>query len=502
MKVATVDQMRSLDERAISDFAIPDHILMENAGEAVYYLILRELGIAGRRFAVICGLGNNGGDGLVVARKIHSSGGIPEVFVLGDPDKYGESSAMHFRMLAQSGVSIVSDPPPKTLAMGIAHSDAVIDAIFGTGITRDVEGRYVEIVETINASDRPVIAIDIPSGVDGNTGKIRGVAVQADWTVTFGLPKRGNLLYPGAGLGGRLVVTHISFPRKLQETEEIEVALNAPPPLPPRRIDGHKGSFGDVLFIAGASSYYGAPVFSALAGLGGEIVFAPQNETKSGSLSLKAADSLLELSGEVDFVVLGPGLSLADETQRLVRKLTSRIEKALLVDGDGLTALSSEPEVIEYRAGATILTPHPGEMARILGRTIEEIQADPVDAVQIAATSLGATVVLKGAHSLIGYPDRRVLVNTSGNSGMATAGSGDVLTGTIAAMHGLGQTIDDAVRSGVFMHGLAGDLAADEKGEDGITARDILEQLPAATMAYREDYDEIMANHYGAVEVI
>ncbi|MHC4992836.1 MAG: NAD(P)H-hydrate dehydratase, partial [Planctomycetota bacterium] len=291
-----------------------------------------------------------------------------------------------------------------------------------------------------------------------------------------------------------------------------------------RRIDGHKGSFGDVLFIAGASSYYGAPVFSALAllkagggyarlaaprsmtpalaGLGGEIVFAPQNETKSGSLSLKAADSLLELSGEVDFVVLGPGLSLADETQRLVRKLTSRIEKALLVDGDGLTALSSEPEVIEYRAGATILTPHPGEMARILGRTIEEIQADPVDAVQIAATSLGATVVLKGAHSLIGYPDRRVLVNTSGNSGMATAGSGDVLTGTIAAMHGLGQTIDDAVRSGVFMHGLAGDLAADEKGEDGITARDILEQLPAATMAYREDYDEIMANHYGAVEVI
>jgi NAD(P)H-hydrate epimerase len=141
-------------------------------------------------------------------------------------------------------------------------------------------------------------------------------------------------------------------------------------------------------------------------------------------------------------------------------------------------------------------------MARILGRTIEEIQADPVDAVQIAATSLGATVVLKGAHSLIGYPDRRVLINTSGNSGMATAGSGDVLTGTIAAMHGLGQTIDNAVRSGVFMHGLAGDLAADEKGEDGITARDILEQLPAATMAYREDHDEIMANHYGAVEVI
>jgi NAD(P)H-hydrate epimerase len=516
--------MRSLDERAITDFGIPDHILMENAGEAVYYVILCELGVADRRFTVVCGLGNNGGDGLVVARKIHSSGGFPELFVLGDPEKFGESSRVHFEMLARSGVSIVSDATPKKIAKSIAASDAVIDGIFGTGITRDIEGRYRDVVEAINASDKPVFAIDIPSGVDGNTGKVRGVAVQADWTVTFGLPKRGNLLYPGAGLGGRLVVTHISFPPRLQAADEIEVALNDPLPLPPRRVDGHKGSFGDVLFIAGASSYYGAPVFAslallkagggyarlaaprsvtpALAGMGGEIVFAPQAETKSGSLSLKAADSLLELSGDVDFVVLGPGLSLADETQRLVRKLTSRIEKPLLVDGDGLTALSLEPEVIEYRAGATILTPHPGEMARILGRTIEEIQADPVGAVQIASADLGAIVVLKGAHSLIGYPDRRVMINSSGNSGMATAGSGDVLTGTIAAMHGLGQPIDDAVRTGVFMHGLAGDLAADEKGEDGITARDILEQLPAATLAYREDYDELMANHYGAVEVI
>jgi NAD(P)H-hydrate epimerase len=524
MKVATVEEMRSLDHRAITRYGVPDPFLMENAGEAVYYILLRELGVAGRSFAVVCGVGNNGGDGLVVARKIHSTGGTARVFVLGDPGNFGEASRLHFEMLAASGADVTSNATPQQVAAGVTESDAVIDGVFGTGITRNVDGAFREVIEAINRSGKTVFAIDIPSGVDGNTGAVRGAAVRADWTVTFGLPKRGNLLHPGADLGGRLVVSHISFPPQLHAADEISVEINLPPALPPRRADGHKGSFGDVLFIAGAASYYGAPAFAALsllkagggyarlaaprsvtaalAGIAGEVVFVPQEETASGSIAHTAVDPLLELAADVDFVVVGPGLSLDDETQRLVRKLVSRVEKPLLIDGDGLTAIASDPDIVQYRSGWTVLTPHPGELSRILERTVAEIRADPVDAAQNAAERLGAVVVLKGAHSLIAYPDRRVRINPTGNSGMATAGSGDVLTGTVAAMAGLGLAVDEAVPAGVFVHGLAGDLAAEEKGEDGITARDILEYLPRATRLYREEHAEVTGDCYGLVELI
>jgi NAD(P)H-hydrate epimerase len=342
--------------------------------------------------------------------------------------------------------------------------------------------------------------------------------------VTFGLPKRGNLIYPGAAMGGRLTVSHISFPPRMHAADEIAVMLSRPPALPPRREDGHKGSYGDVLFVAGAAGYFGAPAFAALsllragggyarlaaprsitpalAGIAPEVVFAPQEETSTGSLGPKALEPLLELSGKVDMVVLGPGLSLTDKTQHLARKLTSRIERPLLIDGDGLTAVAEEPDVVRYRAGATILTPHAGEMSRLLGQSVPEILEDPVLAVRRTAEDLGVIVVLKGAHSLIGLPDGTVQINPSGNSGMASAGSGDVLTGAIAAMHGLGLSVEDATRTGVFVHGLAGDLAAEEQGADGITARDLVDQLPAAVRLFRDEYETVTANHYDTVEVI
>ncbi|MGD2153791.1 MAG: NAD(P)H-hydrate dehydratase [Gemmatimonadales bacterium] len=524
MKVSTVEEMRRLDRRAMTEFGVPDHVLMENAGQAVYYAIQRRLSVRGRRFIVISGPGNNGGDGFVVARKLHSSGADVRVLVLADASGYAGAARLNYEMLEKSGVEILVDPGTERIVDSLARRDAVVDGLLGTGIKGEVGGRFREVVERVNDAGRPVFAIDIPSGVDGDTGQVRGAAVRADTTVTFGLPKRGNLLYPGAELCGRLIVTHISFPPQLTASDDIAVAVSQPAELPPRRVDGHKGSFGDSLFIAGAQSYYGAPSLAAssalkagggysrlaaprsmvpfLAGLASEVVFAPQDETDVGSLALSAQDELLELSRIVDFVVLGPGVSLAAETQELVRRLAAGIEKPLLIDGDGLSAVSESLDVVRGRSGATILTPHPGEMSRIAGLPIPEIQSDPIPVVQDAAEDLGAIVVLKGAHTLIGLPDRHVYINTSGNSGMASAGSGDVLTGTIAAMYGLGLPLEDAVRTGVFMHGLAGDLAARAKGEDGITARDILEQLPAALKAYREDFSGITADFYGAVEVI
>jgi NAD(P)H-hydrate epimerase len=279
-----------------------------------------------------------------------------------------------------------------------------------------------------------------------------------------------------------------------------------------------------VLFVAGAANYYGAPSFSALsllkagggyarlaaprsmtphlASIGSEVVFAPQAETQAGTLSLDNLEPLVELSNTVDFVVLGPGLSLVEETQELALQLSARIEKPLLVDGDGLTAISQDTSVIKKRSKPTVLTPHVGEMARIARKSKEEVQADPVGIVQQTSQDLGAVTVLKGARSLTGLPDGRVFINLSGNSGMASAGSGDVLTGTIAAMYGLGLEFHQAVKTGVFMHGLAGDVAAGWKGADGITARDILEALPVATKSYREQYADITKNHYNTVEVL
>ncbi|MDM8522598.1 NAD(P)H-hydrate dehydratase [Desulfococcaceae bacterium HSG8] len=522
MKISSVSEMRNLDGTAIEKFGIPDELLMENAGHAAYDVLHREFGIRDKAFAVFCGIGNNGGDGLVIARKIHSNGGLVQVFLLGDPGKFKGTAKMNFDIISRLPVTVRQVESAESVKSDVLHSHAVVDAIFGTGLARDVGGLYREIIELINESGKTVLSADIPSGIDGDTGRIMGVAVKADYTVTFGLPKIGNMLFPGYERCGKLYVTHISFPPSMYESLKAEI--NCPPKLPPRSQDGHKGSFGEVLFIAGARSYFGAPYFSALsflkagggysrlaapgsvtpfiAGNGNEIVFIPQEETVSGSLSLENKTGLLLLADKMDMVVLGPGLSLEKETQELVRELAKAIEKPLLIDGDGITAICNNPELIKGRKAETILTPHYGEMSRLASMSVDDIKSDTPGILRRAAKEMNAIIVLKGAHSLIGYPDERIFINMSGNSGMATAGSGDVLTGAIAGMFGLGLSVSDAVRKGVFIHGLSGDLAAEDKGEDGVTAQDILDYLPLAVKTDREGLNETLRERFIGVRVI
>jgi NAD(P)H-hydrate epimerase len=325
-------------------------------------------------------------------------------------------------------------------------------------------------------------------------------------------------------MGGKLYITHISFPPSIYNKDSLKVEINHPLRLPLRGKNTHKGNFGDVLFIAGASSYFGAPYFAALsfmkagggysrlaapasitpfiANKGSEVVFVPQKETASGSICLENKGALLELSEKVDMVVLGPGLSLEEETQQLARELAKEINKPLLIDGDGLTALSTELLIIRKRKQETILTPHLGEMSRITKVSKGEIDTNKIDILQRTAKELNAIIVLKGAHSLIGYPDERVFINLTGNPGMASAGSGDVLTGTIAAMFGLELSVHDAVRKGVFIHGFSGDLAAGDKGEDGITAQDILDYLPLAMKIDREGLNKTLRERYLGERVV
>lgn len=525
MKVSTVSQMRAMDRAAIDRYGIDEILLMENAGVATYSAILKEMcGVRGKEFVVLCGPGNNGGDGLVVARKLHSAGAEARVILMRDPKEFKGVSKKNFETIRTMPIRVDTLPSIEEVERKIAGSDAVVDAILGTGITKEVTGEFREVIETVNRSGKPVFSVDIPSGISGDTGLVMGAAVWADCTVTFGLPKVGNVVHPGFEHCGKLYVSHISFPPVLYEDDSINVEICIPQALPKRRQDAHKGTFGEVLFIAGARGYYGAPLFAALSFLkagggysrlatpasvapfvgskGSEIVVMPQEETKSGSISLQARDSLLELGNRMDMVVMGPGLSLNEETQELVRWLAERIERPLLVDGDGITAVARDLDRLRSRGAPTILTPHTGEMSRVTGIPIDGIRSSRIEVVQKTARDLGAFVVLKEGISFVGYPDERVFINMTGNSGMSSAGSGDVLTGSIAAMLGLGLDVGEAVKAGVFIHGLAGDLAAGNIGQDGMTARDVLDSMPAAVKYYRENHARIRNELYGKIVVI
>ncbi len=524
MKVSRVAEMRNLDRTAIEKFGIAEELLMENAGYATYAVLLQKVGIKDKRFLVFCGLGNNGGDGFVVARKIHSNGGAVKVFILGDPGRFKGAAKLNLDIVSRLPIEVQQLQSVESIKTEVIHCDAIVDAIFGTGLTREVGGLYAGVIEMINESGRTVLSVDIPSGVHGDTGQVMGTAVKADYTVTFGLPKIGNMLFPGYDRCGQLYVSHISFPPAIYQVDALKVEINQPLALPARDKSGHKGQFGQALFIAGAASYFGAPYFAALSFLkagggysrlaapesvtpfiankGSEIVFIPQQETGSGSIALANKRTLLELSARMDMVVLGPGLSLVEETQQLARELAREIDKPLLIDGDGITALCQDLSILKARKAETVLTPHLGEMSRMTKMAVPEIKTNLIDTLQHTAQELEAVIVLKGAHSLIGYPDERVFINMSGNSGMATAGSGDVLAGAIAAMFGLGLAVPEAVRMGVFMHGLSGDLAAEDKGEDGITAQDILDYLPLAVKSYRQGLNEMLRERYVGAHVV
>jgi len=366
MKVAKVDEMKDLDRRATEEYGISQDLLMENAGQAVYFVMLQEFGIKGNRFVVLCGGGNNGGDGLVVARKIQSSGGEAKVFLLDDEAKFRGAAKRNFEIVSRMPIEMSKIGSIDAVEAELLDSDAIVDAIFGTGLVRKVSGIYKDVIQLINESQSTIFSVDIPSGINGDTGEVMGVAVEADYTVTFGLPKLGNMLLPGYEHCGKLYVSHISFPAALYNSESIKVAINNPIELPERARDTHKGSYGKTLFIAGSSSYLGAPYFSALSFLkaggglsylatpksispflaskGSEVVFLPQKETPSGSIALENKNELLNFSQSVDMVVLGPGLSLTKETQELVRELTPKIST-------NDTYASSGRDVPNYQTG-------------------------------------------------------------------------------------------------------------------------------------------------------
>ncbi len=519
MKVVTSDTMRNLDRQAIRDFGIPGLELMENAGRSCADVILREFGAAGSgRVLILTGKGNNGGDGHVIARLLDEKGWTVRVISLAERGQIGGDAAVNLDRLDPSLVAFVTAAGKLTgiLAEEIRHADLIVDALLGTGLGSEVGGAYREAVELINNSGKPVVSVDIPSGIDGTTGRILGCAVRANITVTFALAKLGHVLYPGTENMGRLIITDIGIPRHLLEQAPGHEFLDAQavrPLLRRRDRHGHKGNFGHCLFIAGSTGKTGAAALCAntavRTGSGlvtlavpaslnpvlevktTEAMTVPLPESPAGHISDNAISQVTSLLGGKDALAIGPGIDRLSGAVRLTRGLVASVELPMVIDADGLNALAADLSVLKRkRSGAMVLTPHPGEMARLLGTSVPGDHGDRIAMALEFARDHGVFLVLKGARTIIASPDGRSAINGSGNPGMASGGMGDVLTGVIASLLGQGYAPWDACRLGVFIHGYSADLVAGMKGEIGLSATDVQENIPFACKRLMETGDE------------
>ena len=508
MKLATAAQMKELDRQAIEDRGIPSIDLMERAADGIVRAALEALPMRpGKcRAAVLCGSGNNGGDGIAAARGLFMAGVSVRVFLVGSYEKLTADAQEETQRLSECGVELeLFDGEELGQNSWIRSSHVIIDAIFGVGLSREIqpESRFAKAIALMNECRGTVIAADIPSGVNADTGRVMGCAVRADKTVTFTLSKIGHFIGDGALHSGEVVVQEIGIPEDLirqtvcpVQTMDKHFAAAA---LPKRKINGHKGDFGKLLVVGGAVGYTGAPYLTASAAVrtGCGLVFLGVPESiwaveaakcsyampfplpeYHGMLSDKALQNVEEKLVTCDVLALGPGLGRSPKTTRLVLELLRRTEKSVVLDAHGINALAGHIDVLDARKGRiTILTPHDGEFARIGGDLSD---GDRVGAARKFAMEHGCVLVLKGHRTVIASPIGNVLVNTTGNSGLAKGGSGDVLTGMIASLLAQGAGAMQAAGCGVWLHGRAGDLAAKVLTEYAMTPEDVIRYLPGA----------------------
>ena len=507
MKIVTAEQMREIDRKAIQDRGIPSLTLMESAGRAVAEAAARMTQVCpSRPVVIICGRGNNGGDGFVVARHLIEMGRKVQVFLAARRDQLSGDAEANLRRLAEEGLAVSEIETAAPAARACARAGLIVDALLGTGLSGSVRGLARELIDAMNEAGAAVLAVDVPSGLDADGGKPLGRAVRADETVTMGLPKLGFFLHPGMDYTGRVTVADIGFPPDLIADSPSVAELLDPEwvrmLLPRRPRSAHKGDFGRVLAIAGSVGMTGAACLCAEAALrvGAGLVTVgcpaslndiletklteamtfPLPETYNRSLDTRALAPILELAEQADAVAIGPGLSREPETAVLVRRLVARVGTPMVIDADGLNALADAGGILEGEHAPAVLTPHPGEMARLMGVTTDSVQDKRAHFAEAAANRCGCVIVLKGACTLIAESGRPLTVNPTGNPGMASGGTGDVLTGIIAGLIAQGLLPFEAAASGAYLHGLAGDLAAERVGEASIVAGDVLRALPDA----------------------
>ena len=510
MYLLTAQEMQNLDRTAIIELGIPGVVLMENAGLQVIKEIKEMIGDPrGKVITIFAGKGNNGGDGFVVARHLLNAGAEVKVLMFADIKDITGDAKVNLNILQSMECNpypVINPNSLNIVKLSMVYTDLVVDAIFGTGFRGAVPEHVGKIIELINSAGKPVIAVDIPSGLEANTGQTHGPCIKAYRTVTFAQAKVGLVIQEGPDYTGKLTVADISIPSYLLKTQDIRRFMTTPKIvrdlMPQRAAGGHKGSYGKILLVGGSQGLSGAAAMASMAALRAgaglvtlavpagihslmevkltEVMTKPLPETVEMTVSREAAGAVLEMMEAADVLALGPGMSTNESTIEFVREIVPQLEKPVVIDADGLNALAGSLGILETCHAVPVLTPHPGEMARLMGIKIDEVQNNRVEAAQEAAARWKAVIVLKGFRTIVAGPDGTVYVNPTGNPGMASGGTGDVLTGVIAALIGQGLTPLEAAVAGVYFHGLAGDLAAGEKGMVSLVAGDVIDYLPRA----------------------
>lgn len=508
MLVVTAEQMRELDRLTIQKYGVPSLTLMERAGEGITQAILEKFGKAAKRgVLIVCGKGNNGGDGFVVARLLKKKRIPCEVALLARQIELSPEAAHNLKLFLKLKGKVIEIAADRLslLQQAISRKGLLIDAILGTGMKNDVRGLFAEAINLMNASGLPIVAVDIPSGLDTDRGNPLGVSIRAEMTVALGYAKLGQVTYPGLDYVGDLVVADIGIDGRAFEDvapkTELLVAEQVARLVPRREADTHKGTYGHLVVMAGSRGKTGAAILACRAamraGAGLVTLAAPRglNNIFASSLvevmteplkdngrdeieALNDDDwrALLERKGALLF---GPGIGVTDTTRNTLRWLLRNLDLPWVIDADGLNNLALELDRLRHAKTAPVLTPHPGEMARLLGTSNATVNQNRVEVARDFALKHRCHIVLKGARTVIASADGKVFINPTGNSGMASGGMGDVLAGLLAALLGQGLSPEDAMKLGVYLHGFVGDRVAAARGQIGLIASDIVDGLPS-----------------------
>jgi NAD(P)H-hydrate epimerase len=498
--------MAKIDAWAIHKLGIPGPVLMENAGRGCVDVLENYFELEDIKAFIVCGKGNNGGDGFVVARHLANRGAEVKIALLGNTSDLKGDALLNYRIAKKAGYDIRSTTNMNRLTnmYRTFAPNVIIDAIFGTGFEGKPKGMYKQAIELMNRADAFILSIDIPSGINGDDGQLQKTCVIADATATMCLPKRGNYLYPGRAFCGDLYTIDIGVPYDIINNDYPQVTdyddiLSLIPYRPP---DGNKGTFGQILIVAGARGFSGAAAMAAHAALkvgAGlirlaaprgimdaleakllEVVKIPLEQTQAETISPRALETLRPLLKSSDTVVIGPGITTHPETAEFIHDILPKVRTPLIIDADAINIIAQEPSLFKKIKSPFVLTPHPGELARLINMPPSLINQQRIDLAMEYARKFGCVMVLKGAPTVIADPEGKTFVNPTGNSGLASAGSGDVLVGMIAGFLGQGQSPINAAVTAVFLQGLCADLAMEKNNEYSLTASDLIDGTPGA----------------------
>lgn len=508
MYLVTASEMQAMDGLTIDSFGIPGRVLMENAGRGAAQFLLDQF-VASMKVSVgvIAGKGNNGGDGFVIARYLAQKGIDVKVYLLAKSNTVKGDAAANLKLLSLLEIAVVEIPDENSFSKhksDMRHHGLWVDAILGTGLQSDVKGYFRDVINFLNDLHKPIFAVDVPSGLNSDTGQICGACIHAQATATFGFAKTGLMLYPGAAHTGKLKIVDIGIPNYIAQKIEPRQFLLTPNQVQnhfqPRPADAHKGRTGHLLVVAGSTGKTGAAAMTAMSAMRSgaglvtlalatslnqmvesqmlEAMTEPLPEITGGALGESAFEDVMKLMAGKKCLAIGPGLGQAEETKNLVCRIIKESPIPVVVDADGLNNLAGQTKILPQLEVPILLTPHPGEMARLLDTTVATVQQDRIEISREFAMNFRVHVILKGARTVIAHPDGKIYINPTGNSGMASGGMGDVLTGVIAGLMVQGFSPESAAHAGVYLHGAAADTLVEKIGPYGFLAGDVMNAIP------------------------